>query len=1017
MPVFGGILSKTGKDGLTDDRTNPSVLWNLNPANSSVSDVQNVNVASQTAVSIDTTKWTGVTNLTIAANDYATGGSTGGFTSTVTAAPTTNISFTDSNLANNTDTIYGGQNVTINESGVTTSSVAVNVYGLNGTQSVSVTQSKAATNGGYAPVTIVDFNSVGGSFPVSGTNVYPGVTPTTPSLGTITTVSLDGLQYTTSPNTPDATITDNNLQTLTVNDASYIKSGSTYYGSTVQINDNSAISGVPTELTLNVSNDGGKTAASATTITESYSNNKGQYTTLNVVTGAKSSNIALTGFNALTTLNVSGSSTLTLSGLTQTTPLSTVAISGAARFTAVNTDATSGAPVAVLPTSLTSITDSSSGVVNIVLPTNATNTNTTTASFDGSKATGQEIVTITQPVSASIQGGTATNNELVISPSANFTTDTPVKGATAISSFGTGAISGFEVLGINDTNGYSFDIAALGKQLGSSFNNTVDLQQVASGLADTLYNLANNSTLAFDDINNTNNSYGAITAQFVGTSGATDTANVVFNHAVSDTTEITISSLTLQDSATPTANGIGTLNITDTTVTTGFDTITALTDKSLTTLNINSNNNFEIGTLNDSTTSPVAINLSGAGQFILANTTGGANQFGSSITSVGSGSGLSTSAPTLTITDNSTNANASIFNISDNSLNTLNIAGTHNINIYSLTDGVASLTIQDNSTNTVTVNPPVTLTSVGSNPDSILTLTDNSLTSLTFSGSHSFTIGNLVDDYFAVNSPSPANLTITNSNATAVDTIQSLSLANGTTNITVPFTLTLTGNVGLGITGGTPASITDNTALGDSASGTGFTLAALQDNANINLTLKDTPTSTLTSATAAPTVNVNNIIQVGTGTNVITLNDTPTTAGTSTPYAAAVNITDTITFADNSAVFNGGSSPAHFTEVTTNNGSSTPINLNLDFSWIPTSTAFSFDMQQIAISSDTSLAAALADAQSHLPAAYNAGYFNYDSGTYFFADSTTGHQAVIELVGKVSVTSAANNVVVATLHA
>jgi len=994
-------LNLTDDRGTSADSVQPTSLWNLNPANSSVSGVQNVNVASQTAVSIDTTKWTGVTNLTIAASDAwnVNNGSSYNASSTVIAAPTTNINFTDSNLFNdalannNNETITGGQNVTINESGVNyASGNGIVVNGLNGTQSVSVTQSLAATTDTYAPVTITDFNSVGG-------NNYPGVTPTTPSLGTITTVSLDGLQDNTNTNTDAATITDNNLQTLTVNDASSTNAA------TVQITDNPAISGVPTALTLNVSNDGNTTTPVITTIEESNSNNKGQYTTLNVVTGAKSSNITLTGFNALTTLNVSGSSTLTLSGLTQTTPvLSTVAISGAAGFTSL---ASSG--VAVLPASLTSITDSSSGVVNVWLPTNATNTNTTTASFDGSTATGQEIVTITQPVSASIKGGTATNNELVISPSANFTTDTPVKGATAISSFGTGAISGFDVLGINDssTTGNNFDIAALGKQLGSGFNNTVDLQQVASGLADTLYNLANNSTLQFDSVNN---SYGTINAIFAGTSGATDTANVVFNHALSDTSsanDISISALQFNDSATPTANGIGTLNITDTVVPSSgvlSDTITSLTDNSLTTLNINSNNNFEIGTLNDSTTSPVSINLSGAGQFILANT-GSTPAFGSSITSITSGSGLSTSAPTLTITDNSTNANASIFNISDNSLNTLNLAGSHYINIDNLNEstisgaGVASLTIQDNSTNTVTlINPSLTaLNSVSAglnNPDSILTLTDNNLTSLTFSGSHSFTIGTLTDDYFTATPPSTTNLTITNSNATALDTIQSLSLGT----ITVPFTLTLTGNVGLGVSG-TAASITDNTAA-TSALATGFTLAALQDNANINLTLIDTPTSSVSSTT------VNNIIQVGTGTNVITLIDANGTDVTS--------ITDTITFADNSTVFNGGSSPAHLTAVAlvsslnpfTISAPSTTHTVAFDFSYVPTSTTFSFDNTPITLTqTDTSLAAALADAQSHLPTAYNGGFFVWGTNTYFFADSTTGHQAIIELVGVTGLSS------------
>jgi len=229
------------------------------------------------------------------------------------------------------------------------------------------------------------------------------------------------------------------------------------------------------------------------------------------------------------------------------------------------------------------------------------------------------------------------------------------------------------------------------------------------------------------------------------------------------------------------------------------------------------------------------------------------------------------------------------------------------------------------------------------------------------------------------------SLTITNSNANALDTINTLTLGSSGT-ISSSFTLTLTGNVGLGTgitTNNNGVSTLNGPTINDNG---GFTLAALQDNANIYFTLND----------SAANNSISNTIQVGTGTNVIVLNDTNT--------STTNKVSDTITFADNSTVFNGGSTPTHLTAVAlgslTGSAPSTTDTVAFDFSYVPTSTTFSFDTTPITITqTDTSLAAALADAQSHLPTAYNGGFFTWGGNAYFFADSTTGHQAVIELVG------------------
>jgi len=904
----------TGEQGanntfnLTDDRTSPSTLWNLNPANTSVSDVQNVIVNSNTAVSANTTAWSGVTNLNI---------TTGAGGSSVTAAPTTTISLTDNDLGNGTDKITGGQNVSVTE------------YQVNGGR-------------------IIDGNS----------------NAATPTLGSITTVSLDAAG---APGV--ATITDNNLQNLTV---------SNFSGGSVTIQDNSGVSGYATTLNLTVNNDTG------TTITESDSNNsKGQYKTLNISTIGNPSNIILGSsatntFNALTTLNVSGSSTLTLSNFfspNNTPILSTLTISGNTGFTAA---------ASVLPTSLTSITDSSSGVVNVVMPSITTTTPpSTTASFNGSAAAGQEIVTITQPLAstASIQGGTATNDTLVIKPGAagaasNFTTDTVQGVSGIISSFGTGTISGFEVVGINDTYGNSFDIAALGAQLGSSFNNTVDLQTVTG--TDTLYNLANNSTLQFDS--------GVVGT--INSTAAVNSMNILLNGVPSAGPIIDLSSL----------NGAGaaTLNIQDMANSTSGNTIDSLTDNTLTSLNITANNALTISTLSDNTPSPVTINLSGAGTLNLGTTT--------------------FNTPTLTINSTSS-GDTTISSLTDNALTSLNITANHSFNITTINDNSSSTSVAINlngagalSLGTDAFNAKqltITDNSTNSAATAIGTLTDDNLTTLNLAGSHSLNITTLGDSTLST----LANINFSGSGTDNIETLNdsatTLTIANtgtGTLNIntfsTTLTTLTLNGNVGLGSvsSGSTTVSITDSPVL-TNPTNTGFTLAALQDNAGINLTLTDAPTTTATTAA------FNNIIQVGTGTNVIILNDTPSTVSGHT-----TSITDTITFADNSAVFNGNSAtPTHFTAVALGSLDSpgTPSATDqvvFDFSWIPTSGAFSFNTQPLTLAAnDTTLAAALADAQSHLAPVYNAGYFVYNNGTtnntYFFADSTTGHQAIIELVG------------------
>jgi hypothetical protein len=378
-------------------------------------------------------------------------------------------------------------------------------------------------------------------------------------------------------------------------------------------------------------------------------------------------------------------------------------------------------------------------------------------------------------------------------------------------------------------------------------------------------------------------------------------------------------------------------------------------------------------------------------------------------------------ATQLTITDNSTNPSSSTFNITDNALTTLNLAGTHSIYIGTLNDTGAttatSLTIQDNSTNTAKA-------------DTIGTLDLGSyITSLTFSGSHNLTIDTFTD------TAATGALAITNSGTGSV-ILGTTQTTNQTTGVTTPdstfngTSLTLSDNVGLGTYTYSNISGTSTWTGGLSAQTTGnagFTLAGANDNANVNFSLSDTVSSATSSSTNLQsntivlgngndkiTLNsdladltysgsgaaLTNNITVGTGTNSINLNDTNSTSAT---------VSDIIKFADNSAVFTGGTTPTHLTTVT----ATVPADVSFDLSLVLGSNALHFDSTAISETAAT-LSAALSAAVATVHGVNdNAGYFTYGTSTYFFADSQTnpGHEAIIGLVGTVTQTTVSGDIV------
>jgi hypothetical protein len=264
----------------------------------------------------------------------------------------------------------------------------------------------------------------------------------------------------------------------------------------------------------------------------------------------------------------------------------------------------------------------------------------------------------------------------------------------------------------------------------------------------------------------------------------------------------------------------------------------------------------------------VSINLSGSGQFTLTN--------------------LSlTSAPSLTITDNSiynlTNNPNSYFGITGGlSFTTLNLAGSHTIDITSLVLDVKSFTIIDNSTG---VNPNI-IDSISSQSGG------TALTTLNIAGSHSIDISSL--------SPSSAGITINSSNTAGVDI--SLTPAGGATN-----------NITLG--SGNNSLTLDNT---NAASGTTITNNIIvSGNSNI-ITLNDNTMSgnsstnytTNTITLASPNQDINHFTAITEATSstwgdlVLTFSNTinSNNSGASSITAASIATGSTFQAALNQAI-------------------------------------------------------------------------------------------------------------------
>ena len=235
-------------------------------------------------------------------------------------------------------------------------------------------------------------------------------------------------------------------------------------------------------------------------------------------------------------------------------------------------------------------------------------------------------------------------------------------------------------------------------------------------------------------------------------------------------------------------------------------------------------------------------------QSVLGVTSVAVNLVGTTVTAANGGGTAGFTTTALTLQDINTggiatvtvNSDASVFQglhtiatLTDVGLSTLAITGTGSLSITNQTNASSSMTISDNGT-----GASATADGIGT-----LIASGNTLGSISYSGTHAFTIGALADNV--------ANLSITNANTgtTGVLTVAHNADANLAS-------LTLTGAVAY--------------TLASSSSGAAVTVSGATDNQNVSLTFAGAGVKTVTLGNGANTVvggSAADVITLGTGAN------------------------------------------------------------------------------------------------------------------------------------------------------
>jgi hypothetical protein len=586
------------------------------------------------------------------------------------------------------------------------------VTGGSTTASVTVAQDKAQT-GADAVAAVAAVKPVAAVTAAPGTQgatLVTGVNAVDASAAVVGVTS--GKVIVTDANSASTTVA-NTIKTVTL--SNFAGTGAHGSGTNSVINDNAldtlVLSGkngrleiinsaaTPTNTTLKL-NVNGMSAATSNDILDQNNEIK----TLNVTTGASSSTLTSFTDTSLTTLNVAGASTFTLSNINST--LTTIAVTGAAGF---------NSNVSSLGAQLASFTTTSSGKITATL-------DATTQTFVGS--TGQDVITISADATKVITGGSGTTDELIVTTAAtNYTAaNTTVK------------VTGFETLGVNGAVVFgTFDMGTIFKGY-----KAIDVKAATSA---TFTNVASGSTLAIG---------GATTAlvyQVADATGPTDALTVTLGSTSID--EFTTGSLTLMDANSV---GLGTVNFVSNgdrggngLSANGLHTITTLVDNGLSNLNVSGTSGLTIGTLNQATTQATSFTINNtetgtAGVTITAFTD---DNLGA-LTFKGSNGSVITSL---------TDANSHVLAISNTGTSTAEVTtfvSTANLTNLTLSGNVTIGTLTDTNTSGVTVsgatdNAHVGLILTGAVTTKVDTITlgngNNSIADTSTAGTVNVTVG------------------------------------------------------------------------------------------------------------------------------------------------------------------------------------------------------------------------------------------------------------------------------------
>jgi hypothetical protein len=301
--INGGAFTGNSFD-LSDISTLAFGAWGVtNNPGATVSGIQTVNIVDNGAQAIQGNftatgpegDWAGLTNLNVVSHGAS------GNVDLITVDATTAVQVTDTLLFGTFAdlTVTGGSTVAITEANGGNPNFGITVNGGSGTTDVSVTQTEAPSSANDAPVLITDVNYAVGA-----------------ALGTITTVTLDGLDTATS------NIHDSNLGTLNIYNVDP-------NGATVAL-DPGTFASPATTLALNLNNDSG----AGLTITDTVNPH---IQTLNLAEGNQASTLTFTD-DVLLNVTLAGGAGAGTGVLTATF---NDAVAGAVNFnftTAVNGD-------------------------------------------------------------------------------------------------------------------------------------------------------------------------------------------------------------------------------------------------------------------------------------------------------------------------------------------------------------------------------------------------------------------------------------------------------------------------------------------------------------------------------------------------------------------------------------------------------------------------------------------------------------------------------------------------------